>query len=298
MLRVDGARLPLIDLDLLQTVVAIADTGSFSSAAAVVFRTASAVSMQVRRIEEQLGAVLFHRDSRSVTVTPEGVKIVEHARRMIALNNEVVAHFVQPEVSGIVRIGAPEDVAELFLPDILRRMGATLPGIVIDVLVHTSDALRERFRDGRLDLGIVSRSEGTLDEPGSEMLYSERLVWAMGERGIAIERDPLPLALWEEGCTWRKACLDGLRAQGRRWRIAAMSAHITGQRAAVLADLAVTPLPVSALGGGVVEVPARHGLPTLPDDLLLLIVQKDAAAEVLAAADHVRRCFQRLQRAA
>lgn len=291
-------RLPLVDLDLLQTVVAIADTGSFSAAATAVNRTASAISMQVRRIEEMLGAVLFHRDSRSVTVTPDGTRIVEHARRMIALNNETVARFVRPDIAGVVRIGAPDDVADLFLPDMLRRMAATHPGIVIEVLVHNSDDLRDRFRAGRLDVGIVSRSDGVADLEGSEVLYAERLVWAMAEGGIAVERDPLPIAVWEEGCTWRRACIDGLQARARRWRIAAMSAHIAGQRAVVLADLAVTPLPLSALGGGVIEAPARHGLPPLPDDVLVMIARRDAGAAVRAAADHLRQSFGRLRKVA
>jgi len=292
------ARLPLLDLDLLRTVVAIADTGNFSAAAAAVLRTPSAVSMQVRRIEDLLGRPLFHRDSRSVTPTPDGVELVAHARRMLALNDAAVARFVRPEVAGVVRIVAPDDVAETFLPDILRRLGASHPGIVIEVRVDGSDSLRALLREGRLDLAIVSRSEDEALDPGAEFLYGERLVWAVAEGGIAVERDPLPIAVWEEGCAWRRACIEGLERQGRAWRIVAMSAHITGQRAVVLADLAVTPLPVSALGGGVIEAPARHGLPPLPDDALYLIVRAGAPAACLAAAGHLRQSFARLQKAA
>jgi DNA-binding transcriptional LysR family regulator len=285
---------PLIDLDLLRTVVAIADHGNFSAAAAAVLRTPSAVSMQVRRIEGLLGKTLFQRDSRSVALTPEGTQLVEHARRMLALNDDAVARFVAPEVAGPVRIGVPNDVAELFLPDMLRRLAAAHPGIVIEILVDASEHLRREFGQGRLDLGIVARLPDMQEEPGAEVLFAERLVWAMGEGGIAVERDPLPLAVWDETCTWHQACAKGLQAQGRAFRIVVLSAHVAGQRAAALADLAVTPLPVSSLGRGVVEAPARHGLPPLPDDALVMLVRPESAPQVHATAAHLRESFARL----
>ncbi len=285
---------PLIDLDLLRTVVAIADHGNFSAAAAAVLRTPSAVSMQVRRIEDLLGKALFQRDSRSVSLTPEGMQVVEHARRMLALNDEAVARFVAPEVAGTVRIGVPNDVAEIFLPNMLRRLAAAHPGIVIEILVDHSAHLRTEFKQGRLDLGLVAPMSEVQEDPDGEVIFAERLVWAMGDGGVAVERDPLPLAVWEETCTWHQACAAGLRAQGRAFRIAVVSAHVAGQRAAALADLAVTPLPVSSLGRGVVEAPARHGLPPLPDDYLVMLVGTEAPPHVQATAAHLRQSFARL----
>jgi DNA-binding transcriptional LysR family regulator len=294
----NGRRVPLIQLDLLQTMVAIADSGNFSAAALAVLRTPSAVSMQVRRLEDMLGTALFRRDSRTVMLTPEGEQVVQHARRMLALNRETVARFIRPEFEGLVRIGAPNDDAETYLPDVLRRMAATHPGIAIEVLVDVSPRLRTALDEGRLDIGVVGRHAESAAEHAGDCLFSERLVWAMAEAGIAVERDPLPLAVWEERCPWRRACEDGLRAQGRAWRIAAISAHPTGQRAAALADLAVTPLPLSMLRRGLVEVPADYGLPALPDDYLTLIVRSAAPPAVRAAADHLRRSFARLQESA
>ena len=114
-------KLPLLDLELLQTLVAIAETGNFSAAAEVVFRTPSAVSMQVKRLEELLGRSIFKRDSRSVALTADGEQLLVHARRVLAMNREIVAKFITPDVAGVVRMGAPDDAAERLLPEMLRR---------------------------------------------------------------------------------------------------------------------------------------------------------------------------------
>ncbi len=98
------ASLPLLDNDVMKTFVAIADTGNFSTAAEVVLRTPSAVSMQIKKLEDQLGATLFLRDARSVNLTPQGELLLTYARRLIALSNEAVSRFVMPELSGVVRL--------------------------------------------------------------------------------------------------------------------------------------------------------------------------------------------------
>ena len=119
----------------------------------------------------------------------------------------------------------------------------------------------------------------------------EQLVWAACRGGTAASRKPLPVSVWEEGCAWRIAGLDGLEAQKRPWRIAFQSAHISGQKAAILADLAVAPLPVATLGGDIVEAPAKYGLPKLPEYTLGLVVRSDPSPAIEAAADHLRASF-------
>lgn len=287
-----SVRVPFLDLDLLQTLVAIAETGSFSSAGAVVGRTPSAISMQVRKMEDLIGRAVFVRDSRSVALTGDGEVLLEHARRMLALNRQVVAQFVQPDLRGVVRMGAPDDAAERFLPDMLRRFAETHPCVTVDVTVDGSSRMIAMHREGRLDVTLVTCEAG-FDDGEAEIVYREQLVWAVCAGGVAVERDPLPVSVWEEGCVWRKAGIDGLDRQGRAWREAFKSAHISGQRAAILADLAVAPIPVSCLGGRIVEAPARHGLPPLPQYALGMLVAKDAPVPVKAAADHLRASFAR-----
>ena len=112
--------LPLLELDLLRTFIAIVDTGSFAGAAECVLRTPSAVSMQIKKLEDMLQRQLLTRDSRSVSLTRDGELLVEHARRLLALNRETVAKFITPDVAGEVRLGSPDDVAERFLPNMLQ----------------------------------------------------------------------------------------------------------------------------------------------------------------------------------
>lgn len=284
--------IPLLDLDLLKTLVAIAETGSFSAAAGLVHRTPSAVSMQVKKIEELLGRPVFIRDSRSVELTADGTYLLEHARRMLAMNRDALARFVHPDVEGVVRMGAPDDAAERHLPGMLRRFAETHPCVTVNVTVDGTHRMLDMLKDDKLDLALVTCAAG-FDDRGAEILFRERLVWAVCRGGVAAERKPLPLSVWEEGCVWRKAGIEGLDAVDRAWRVAFQSAHISGQRAAILADLAVAPIPESSVRGDIVEAPEKYGLPMLPSYALGLMIGPDPSPAVKAAADHLRASFAR-----
>lgn len=281
---------PLLELDLLRTLVAIAETGNFSAAAEAVFRTPSAISMQVKRIEEIVGAQVFVRDSRRVDVTAEGAFLVEHARRMLALNRTAMARFVAPEVAGVVRVGAPDFIAEDFLPSMLRAFSETHPGITVDVVVEASGQMVKLVESGDLDFAMITCLE---TEIAGELLLRERLVWAMRRGGIAAEQSPLPVSVWDQTCAWRRAGIRGLEAQNREWRLAFQSSHIAGQRSAILADLAVAPVSASTLGGDIVEVPEHLGLPPLPDYVVMLVQSENESGPAKAAVDHVRSSFSR-----
>jgi len=286
---------PLLDLDVLRSFVAIVDGGSFAAAAETVHRTPSAISMQIKKLEETLRRPVLLRDSRSVSVTREGEILLEHARRMLAMNREAIARFIMPEVSGVVRLGTPDDVAERFLPNMLRRFAETHPSVTVNVVVENSTPLIERIRANRIDLALVTCGIGIAGTEQAEIVIRERLVWATLKCGIAAEQDPLPVSVWDECCLWRKAGIGGLEKQGRTYRIAFQSAHISGQKAAILADLAVAPLPISSLNGDIVEADPKFGLPQLPDTALGMLVADGASAPVLAAADHLRACFAAMQ---
>lgn len=284
---------PLLELDLLRTLVAISETGNFSAAADRLGRTPSAVSMQVKKMEELVGATLFIRDSRSVSLTRDGEALLQHGRRLLALNREMMTRFVRPDLVGEVRLGAPDDVAERFLPTMLRHFAESHPGVVLNVVVEGTRRLKEMVDDASLDLAIVTIGSTVMSVDQDMIIYREPLVWAALAGGIAAEQTPLPISLWEEGCSWRSGALKALEADGRDYRVAYQSAHISGQRAAILADLVVAPIPRSHLVGQVVEAQANRDLPTLPDCALGLVVREDPSPPVEAAADHVRDCFMR-----
>jgi DNA-binding transcriptional LysR family regulator len=287
--------LPILDLDVLRTFVMIAETGSFSAAANAVFRTPSAVSMQIKKLEETLGATLLDRDARSVSLTSDGELLLGYARRMLSLNREAVAKFVAPTVSGLVRLGSPDDIGEWVLPFVLKRFAETHPNVTVDVIIDRSLNLRRRLEEQRLDITMVNVSPKAADSD-MEVLLTEELVWAGAKCGTAHERNPLPLSMWEEGCAWRGNALEALEQAGRDYRVAYMSAHSTGQRSAILADLAVAPFSKSLMSDGIVALGPEHGLPPLGTYQLGMIVAKNAGQHVQVVAEHLRGIFEKYRR--
>lgn len=280
-----------LDLDLLRTFVAIAETGNFSSAAKAVLRTPSAVSMQVKKMEDAVGHPLFIRDSRTVTLTEEGAIVLAHARRMLALDLDFMAEFHPNDVQGEVRLGIHDDVAERFLPDILRRLDRTHPGVVVNAVVTESENMIAQLAKGKLDLALVARLDSQVKERPGEVMMRERLVWAGCVGGIAHEMDPIPVTVWDKSCPWRIAGLEGLKAQGRPYRIALESGHLSGQIAAVKADLAVAPVPRTALNDDMIDVTELAELPQLCAYELVLVTRDDLKDAASATAEHLRACF-------
>ncbi|HMF66648.1 MAG TPA: LysR family transcriptional regulator [Phyllobacterium sp.] len=288
--------IPILDLDVLRTFAMIAETGSFSSAANAVFRTPSAVSMQIKKLEETLGHVLLERDARSVKLTPSGEVLLGYARRMLALNRETVAKFIAPTVSGVVRLGAPDDVGERVLPFVLKRFAESHPDVTVDVVIDQSNNLRKRLDEQRLDVTLVNVNETLAKMDDIEVLMTEEIIWAGAKCGTAHERNPLPLSMWEEGCIWRANAISALESAGREYRVAYMSAHTMGQRAAIVADLAVAPFSKFLLEDNMVQLGAEHGLPPLGESRLGMLIAKNAGAHVKAVAQHLRVYFEGYER--
>ena len=282
---------PLLETDLIRTFVAISETGSFTRAAQRVLRTPSAVSMQIKKLEETLGRPLFLREGRRVSLTPDGEALLGYGRRLLRLNEEAVSRFVAPAVEGTVSFGAPDDFGTRFLPDILCRFAASHPLVEVDVVVGPSIDLLARLDAGTLDLTLATEGSGDDRPRQGEIVYTESLQWVGLKGGIAYECDPLPLALSGQGCAWRAAALAALDGIGRRYRTAYTSEHCTGQMAALLADLAVAPFPASLVSPPLRRLGQAEGLPPLGNYHIILHVgtRGGPAAEALAA--HVIDCF-------
>src|SRR3954468_9423472 len=151
-----SAMIPNLDIDLLKTFLAIADAGNFTRAAEEVNKTQSAVSMQMKRLEELIGRPLFARDGRGSRFTLDGERLIEYARRIVQLNDETVFPFTKPELTGTIRFGTPDDYADRFLPEILARFSRTHPLVTVDVECHLSSLLFEKTRKGEIDLALVT----------------------------------------------------------------------------------------------------------------------------------------------
>ena len=148
-----------LDLDQLQTFIMIADTGSFTKAADEVHRTQSAVSMQMRRLEERIGKPLFEKDGRVNRLSEEGERLLGYARRMIHLNRETLAAFDDARLEGTLRIGTPDDYADRFLPEIMARFTRSNPKVELTVICEPTPGLAEHMKRGNLDLALVTHNE-------------------------------------------------------------------------------------------------------------------------------------------
>ncbi len=251
----------VLDLDQLRTFVAIAEMGSFTSAAEVVHKTQSAVSMQMRRLEERVGRPIFTRDGRQSRLTEDGRRLLEYARRLIRLNDETLAAFTDPGLAGTVRLGIPDDYADRLLPTVLAGFSRINPAIDIYVDCQRTHVIHDLIRQGALDLGIVSH--GTINGMTSEVIRREQLYWVASRDHCSHEQDPLPLALGPEDCCWRLEAVRALDRMGRRFRVSYTSGAALALSGAVLAGLAISVLPESALRPNMRVLGAREGFPEL-----------------------------------
>ncbi len=261
---------PGLDPDLLRSFVLIAEGGSFTRAAQVVGRTQSAISMQIRRLEEALGQPLLSRGPRGVETTPHGAWLLERARRLLALNDEIIGTFRAPAVSGVVRLGTPDDYALRYLPGILARFAESHPAVEVEVTCTNSSDLVERMRRGELDLTLLSDGN---QPPGAAVvpLWRGPLLWIGPETQAPQRRDPLPLALASASCVWRRAATAALEEAGRRYRVAYTSSSQTGTLAPALAGLAITVCLPGPLPAGLRRLGPEEGLPPLPDFAIVLM---------------------------
>jgi DNA-binding transcriptional LysR family regulator len=251
----------VLDLDQLRTFVAIAEMGSFTAAADVVHKTQSAVSMQMRRLEERVGRPIFMRDGRQSRLTEDGRRLLVYARRLIRLNDETLAAFLDPGLAGSVRLGIPDDYADRLLPTVLAGFSRINPAIDIYVDCQRTHVIHDLIREGDLDLGIVSH--GAVNGVSSEVIRREKLFWVSSRDHCTHELDPLPLALGPEDCCWRSEAVRALDREGRRFRVSYTSGAALALTGAVLAGLAVSVMPESALRPSMRILGAREGFPEL-----------------------------------
>lgn len=258
----------LLDIDQLRTFVAIADMGSFTRAADTVNKTQSAVSMQMKRLEERVGRPVFERDGRVSRLTDEGERLLDYARKIVRLNRECIASFAEAELSGRIRLGLPDDYAERYLPEILARFAHSNPRAEVTVVCEPSTSLIEKVQNGDLDLAIVTH----LDRRGPcEIVRTEQLLWVTSARHLAHEETPLPLALGNSTCDWRQSATEALERAGRPYRILYATCHSTAVGAVVLAGLSVSVLPESAVRAGMRILRPSEGFPALPSCKIGLI---------------------------
>lgn len=276
-----------LDLDLLRTFAAVAETGSFTAAAGRVSRTQSAVSMQIKRLEQTLGRRVFERTSRSLALTGEGRILVDYAQRMLSLNDESLQRLARPFVAGRVRLGVTEYFVPARLPKLLSKFAAAHPGVQLDVRMGLSRDLRADLHAGKLDAAIVRLDVRHAADPAP--LWREPQVWAAGREWEEDSSGALPLVVLPPGCVLREFAIEALERRGRAWRIAYVGSSMASVQAAVVAGLGVSILARSSVNEGMRVLAAGRRWPN-PGELQVVALRgKHAQAQIVAALEAVLR---------
>ena len=284
----------VLEIDFLRTFVAICETGSFTAASKRIARTPSAVSMQMKRLEETLGRPLFEKSGRSVTVTRHGEVLLGYGRQILQLNQETIARFRVSPLEGHISFGAPDDFGIRFLPNILCRFSDTHPDVSVDVVLGPSLELVEKLHQGKLDLAMITTGADDQWARIERVIHTEPLIWFGLRGGIAKLRSPLPLALSGQGCAWRTTALSALDRAGIAYRVSYTSENCQGQMAALLADLAIAPLPLSLAGPELERLGAKDDLPDLGVYQIKLIENSTTSELAKVLARHVIESFDDL----
>jgi DNA-binding transcriptional LysR family regulator len=265
----------MFDLDLLRSFVSVVDTGGFTRAGERVHRTQSTVSQQIRRLEEVLGHPLLHRNGKQATPTEAGERLLSYARRILALAEEARDVVARPGGDGVVRLGIPEDFAAYRLTELLSDFARSRPGLRLDVRCGLSVGLRRGLERGELDLALFKRDAGT---PGGIAAWPERLHWVTSQRHpIDFHRDPLPLAMSEQGCLYRNRMIHAVEAAGRAWHIAYTSPNLSGIQAAVSVGLGVSILSEVAILADHRVIEPAEGFPSITDTEIALVAATGAS---------------------
>jgi len=251
------------------------------------------VSMQMKRLEDLVGTPLFARDGRMSRFTQDGERLVDYARRIVAINDEAVYAFAKPDLAGTIKFGTPDDYAERFLPEILARFARTHPMVTVNVECLGSGELFERCKRGELDLSLVTHGCDILTQ---EPVRREKLVWVTSTRHHAHMAEVLPLAVSHAGCGWRNMVLRALDGQQRKFRVAYSTPNSNAVNAAVLQGLAVGAIPELCLRPGMRVLTEKDGFPSLGTfDIGLVRKPGKANKAIEALARHVTESLSTLQ---
>ena len=284
----------MLDTDQLRTFLAVERARSFTAAAPIVHKTQSAVSMQIKRLEERLGRTLLRRGGRggAVELTEHGERLLPYARTIVETSREALAAFDDAALSGSVRLGTADDYAERYLPAILAGFSRQNPLVEVSVVCEATFALEERMRAGELDLAIVTHNEA---KRVSELLRVEPLRWVTSRRHDVHRDDPLPLALGLQHCSWRRQALARLDREHRAYRLLYSTYSATVISAAVLSGLAVSVLPDSAVRPEMRVLEPSDGFPALSGcEIGIMHGPRENDAVVRALMDHIRHSLEAL----
>ena len=265
-----------LDITTLRSFVAVADSGGVTRAAGFLHLTQSAVSMQLKRLEELLGLPLLDRSGRGIALTASGEQLLAYARRMVALNDEVIARLTDQVFEGEITLGVPHDVVYPVVPQVLKQFHAAFPRVRVHLEASFTRRLKDQYGKGECDL-IVTTETGV--DQGGETLCTKPLVWVGAPGGTAWRQRPLPLAFCRH-CLFRPSVTAALDGAGIPWEMTVDTQSDRTIEATVSADLAINALIEGTQPPYMEVLDHQDALPELPVQHLNLYASAEGSDEI------------------
>lgn len=275
----------MLDLELLRSFVSVVESGGFTRAGARVHRTQSTVSQQIKRLEEDVGQVLLHRDGKDVRPTEAGERLLSYARRLLSLAEEARDVLREPNGEGAIRLGIPEDFAAYRLAKLLGAFSRSHPRLRLDVRADQSKHLARDLERGELDLALYKREAGAKD---AIAVWPERVHWVTSKsHPIDVDVPSVPLIGFPLGCIYRAGAIHALESAGRAWHTAYTSSSLAGIQAAVAAGMGLSILSEMAIQSDHRVLTAKDGFAPINKTEVALMASPDASPATLRLADRL-----------
>lgn len=277
-----------LQIDYLRTFIALAESKNFTKTGNQVNLSQSAVSMQIKRLEDEVGEKLFDRSGRTVKLTTQGSTLIDYAMRIVKEHDEAVSALSSPNLEGFIRFGSPEHYTAGILPRLMARFSASYPDVVVEMRCENSDRIKAAIDTGNLDIGICTQiSDGGL------VIAHDPVVWA-AEPGFVVQKHKyLSLAVFEEDCIFRTWAIEALEKAGLNYRIVYVSRSISGLLDAVRAGLAIAPVIRSNVPPDLKIVGIADGLPVMPVSNIVLHKTKKVSSEIIDCfSEHIINSFR------
>ena len=277
-----------LDITTLRSFVAVADSGGVTRAAGFLHLTQSAVSMQLKRLEENLGLDLLDRSGRGIALTAAGEQLLGYARRILELNDEAWGRLTAKEFEGEITLGVPHDIIYPYIPQMLRRFAVDFPRMQVRLISAPTRQLREMFGRGQCDIIVTTEEQAG---PGGEVLVRLPLVWVGAVDGVAWKRDPLPVAFCSN-CIFRSDVLRRLDSADAPWEMAAESDLDNAVEAMVSADLAVTAVIQGVYPRQTMAIDHNGAMPDPGETRIILYTERSEDPVANALRDLIRRAYR------
>jgi len=278
-----------LQIDYLRTFSALAEAKNFTRTGKLVNLSQSAVSMQIKRLENEVGKKLFDRIGKTVKLTAEGSILIRYAMRIIKEHDEAVSALSKPNLEGNIRFGSPEHYTAGMLPRLLASFSRSYPDVTVEMRCENSDVIKAAVDLGELDVGICTQIS-----EGGQVIAHDPVVWVANPDFVLQKHKTLALATFEEDCIFRSWALEGLEKTGIEYRIVYVSRSLSGLLDAVEAGFAIAPIISSNVPAELKILGIEDGLPVLPVSNIVLHKSKKNPSEIIDCfSEHIINAFRK-----